>query len=81
MKKKILGTLVFLVAAVGVMYLMGTFDGGEVTADDKAQEDVTKAAVEESITKEKIEETMPDFDDTTELDLDLGDFDPAAEFE
>jgi flagellar basal body-associated protein FliL len=81
MKKKLIGLLVFLVAMVGVMYFMGVFTSGEATEEDHSQGEETNSAVEESQTREKIEETMPNFEDTTELDLGLDEeeFDPEAQ--
>ena len=80
MKKKLIGVLVFLIAMCGVMYFMGVFSSGEATEEDNSQGELTNSAVEESQTQKKIEETMPDFEDTTELDLGLDEenFDPES---
>ena len=80
MKKKLIGVLVFLIAMFGIMYFMGVFEAGEATDEDHSQGEVTNSVVEESQTQKKIEETMPDFEDTTELDLGLDDedFDPES---
>lgn len=77
MKKKILGTLVFLVGALGVMYFMGVFSSGEATEEDHAQGETTVKELEGAY--DNVD--MSDFDDdTTELDLGLDDeeFDPEA---
>lgn len=83
MKKKILGTLVFLVGAVGIMYLMGVFDSGHATEEDnKAGEEIANDKELEDALNNAVD--MPDFEeDTTELDLGLDDeeFDAAAMLE
>jgi flagellar basal body-associated protein FliL len=79
MKKKLIGLLVFLIAMVGVMYFMGVFASGEATEEDKTQAESTNAAVDSSQTEEKIGETTPNFDDTSEVDLGLEPFDPLKE--
>jgi len=79
MKKKILGVVVFLVGALGVMYIMGVFDGGKATEEDnKAGEEIANDKELEDALDKAVD--MPDFEDTTELDLGLDDeeFDPEA---
>jgi len=76
MKKKLLGTLVFLIAAVGVMYLMGVFDSGQATEEDNTAAEEVKKELEDVY--ENVE--MPEVEeDTTEVDLGLDEeFDPEA---
>jgi len=80
MKKKILGVVVFLVGALGVMYIMGVFDGGKATEEDNAQGETTNEVIGD-VLEDAENIKMPDSEeDTTELDLGLDDeeFDPEA---
>ena len=79
MKKKLLIVLGSLVAILGIVYLSGYFDGGEVTAADNEQGETTKAAVELDLSDENIKKTMPNFKDTTEVDFGLEPLDITAD--
>ena len=76
MKKKILGTLVFLIGVLGVMYFMGVFDQGK--ADDASIQKGNEISNDKGMNDALDNAEMPEVEvDSVANEMEVGEYDPA----
>ena len=76
MKKKILGTLVFLIGVIGVMYFMGVLDQGK--ADDASIQKGNEISNDKGMNDALDNAEMPKVEvDSVANEMEVGEYDPA----